>query len=74
VQIGEQQISTGDMIVADIDGVVVVPFHRIDEVINKLDEIKVLERELDVQVAKGLKIPEWVESILDSDQTQFSQH
>jgi regulator of RNase E activity RraA len=41
--------------VADIDGVVVVPFHRIDEVINKLDEIKVLERELDVQVAKGLK-------------------
>jgi hypothetical protein len=43
-------------------------------VINKLDEIKVLERELDVQVAKGLKIPEWVESILDSDQTQFSQH
>ena len=74
VQIGEQQISMGDMIVADIDGVVVVPFHRIDEVINKLDEIKVLERELDVQVAKGLKIPEWVESILDSDQTQFSQH
>ena len=62
------------MIVADIDGVVVVPFHWIDEVINTLDEIKVLERELDVQVAKGLKIPEWVESILDSDQTQFSQH
>jgi hypothetical protein len=24
--------------------------------------------------AKGLKIPEWVESILDSDKTQFSQH
>jgi regulator of RNase E activity RraA len=74
VQIGEQQISTGDMIVADIDGVVVVPFHRIDEVINKLDEIKVLERELDVKVAKGLKIPEWVETILDSSQTQSSKH
>ena len=74
VQVGGQQISTGDIIVADTDGVVVVPFKRINEVIEKLDNIKVLESDLDAKVANGLKIPRWVEDILDSDQSQFTDN
>jgi 4-hydroxy-4-methyl-2-oxoglutarate aldolase len=69
VQIGGQEVETGDMIVADRDGVVVVPFERLDEVIQKLARIFALESALDAKVAGGLKIPEWVEAHLASDKT-----
>ena len=36
IQLGGQQVANGDMIVADRDGVVVVPFERINEVIDRL--------------------------------------
>ena len=69
IQIGGQQVETGDMIVADHDGVVVVPFARIDEVIKRLDHILKLEKSQDGTVAKGLKVPEWVDDLLASDST-----
>lgn len=64
VQIGGQEVETGDMIVADQDGVVVVPYERIDEIIAKLPYIADLEKKLDAQVADGLKVPGWVEDCL----------
>lgn len=69
IQIGGQEIETGDMIVADQDGVVVVPFERLDEVIGNLARISDMETSLDAEVAKGLKIPKWVEEYLASDKT-----
>ena len=69
VQLGGQEVETGDMIVADQDGVVVVPFERIDEVIHNLARIQDLEQALDSEVAGGLKVPGWVETLLDSDKT-----
>lgn len=69
VQIAGQEIETGDMIVADGDGVVVVPFEEIDGVITKLAQIAELERALDAEVTKGLTVPAWVEEILASEKT-----
>lgn len=69
VQIGGQEIETGDMIVADRDGVVVVPFERLDEVIHALARISELEISLDAKVSAGLKIPNWVEEYLASNKT-----
>ena len=69
VQIGGQEIETGDMIVADQDGVVAVPYERLDEVIRNLERIKEMEEALDAEVAGGLKIPVWVEEFLESDKT-----
>ncbi|MEM8729520.1 MAG: RraA family protein [Pseudomonadota bacterium] len=69
VQIGGREVETGDMIVADRDGVVVVPFELLDEVVERLAHIKQLETALDAEVAQGLQIPGWVESLLESDQT-----
>lgn len=67
VQIGDQEVETGDMIIADQNGVVVVPFERLDEVIGNLDRVAELEKLLDAEVAAGLKIPGWVEEYLASD-------
>jgi 4-hydroxy-4-methyl-2-oxoglutarate aldolase len=69
VQIGDQVIETGDMIVADQDGVVVVPFERLDEVIQSLARISELENSRDAEVAGGLTIPNWVEEYLASEKT-----
>lgn len=69
VQVGGRQVENGDMIVADRDGVVVVPFARLDEVIGTLERIRALETALDARVAEGLKVPGWVEELLAGDRT-----
>jgi len=72
LQLGGQQISSGDMVVADSDGVVVVPFAEIDVVLNRLSKIKALEAERDQQVAAGLTVPPNVLEILHSKRTLLS--
>lgn len=69
IQIGDQEVETGDMIVADRDGVVVVPFEKIDDVIEALAHIAELEKILDAKVEQGLKVPDWVQDLLQSDKT-----
>lgn len=50
-------IATGDILVGDQDGVVVVPFERIDEVLVRLDAVRTAEAELDAKVKAGLRLP-----------------
>ena len=69
VHMGGQQICSGDMVVADSDGVVIVPFAEIDAVIDRLSRIQLLERERDQQVAGGLTVPQNVLEILNSKRT-----
>lgn len=71
IQLGGLEVETGDMIVADHDGVVVVPFAEIDTVLTKLDRIKKLEADLDKEVANGLKIPDAIAELLNSDQVEY---
>lgn len=71
IQIGGREVETGDMIVADRDGVVVVPFEQIDEVISRLSLIRELEADLDEQVANGLKFPASIADLLAGDKVNF---
>ncbi|MDV7143441.1 RraA family protein [Tropicimonas sp. TH_r6] len=73
IQIGAQEVETGDMIVADRDGVVVVPFERLDEVIEQLERIKAAELAQDQKVVDGMRVPEWVEHLLASDEVAFRE-
>ena len=66
IQIGGRQVETGDMIVADRDGVVTVPFAMIDTVIGKLETIRKLEAERDARVADGLIVTDDIEALLAS--------
>lgn len=54
-------IATGDILVGDQDGVVVVPFERIDEVLVCLDAVRTAEAELDAKVKAGLRLPPFLE-------------
>lgn len=48
--VGGQLVPRGDIIVADIDGVVVVPHARIDRVIAKLDSVRAAETAMEAKV------------------------
>ncbi len=65
--IGGQRVASGDMIVADRDGVVVVPLDQIDGVIARLPEVAKQEEALDGEVAKGLTKMDSIAALLASD-------
>ncbi len=65
------RVQSGDIIVGDRDGVVVVPRKRIDEVIAKLDAVLAAEAELDSEVANGLKMAGFADEILKSDRVSW---
>ena len=70
-EIGNKTIHSGDIIVADADGVTVVPFKKIDEVIEKLDRITQLENAMDEKVKNGLKISQKALNYINSDQVIY---
>ena len=71
IDIGGKTINSGDVIVADTDGVTVVPFDKIDEVINKLKRIIGVEDAMDEKVSNGLKISQKALDYLNSDQVVY---
>lgn len=50
-------VAAGDILVGDQDGVVVVPFDRIDEVVERLDKVRAAEADLDAKVKAGMRVP-----------------
>lgn len=66
VQLGDISISSGDVIVSDDDGAVVIPFARLDDVIRELDKIRDLETSLDAAVRDGLIMPDSTRALLQS--------
>jgi regulator of RNase E activity RraA len=70
VLIGGQRVETGDMIVADRTGVVVVPHEMLDTVLDALEKIKVMEEVRDRAVAEGVLVPANVRKILDGPRTR----
>ena len=71
VHVGGLRVATGDVIVADRSGTVVVPFEDLDRVIDAVRHVEGLEAELDAKVAEGLTVPGAVEELLASDKVRW---
>jgi len=69
--IGGQRVSSGDVIVADRDGVVVVPFEVIDETIENLGHIRISEAAYEAEIADGRKVSQKALDALSDGRTQF---
>ena len=70
VQLGGLSINSGDIIVSDDSGTVVIPFEKIDSVIAAVEHIKILEHELDAKVSAGLSVPDDIRALMKSDQVK----
>lgn len=70
IVVGGVAVDSGDLIVADEDGVVVVPFARIDAVLERVRRIAALEQELDARVAAGLAVPDDIAELMRSDRVR----
>ena len=71
IEIGGVRVSSGDIIIADIDGIVVIPLAELDEITKRCHEILELPRSLDQKVRDGLMVPEEIEELLASDKVEY---
>ncbi len=67
VTLGGAVIESGDIVLADRDGVVVVPSGRIDAVIDRLQRVREAEEALDAEVSDGLCVPGEIRELLAGD-------
>ena len=65
VVVGGVNVNSGDIIVGDLDGVVVVPYTQISEIIKNLDGVFAAEKEMETKVNSGLKKLNLIKNIFD---------
>jgi len=66
VVVGGVAIESGDVIIADNDGVVVIPRREVDNVIKQLPNVRAAEADLEAKVKEGLKLPDFISAVLAS--------
>ncbi len=69
VVIGAVTIRSGDIVIADDDGVVIVPQERAEAVLKSLEAVRTAEAALLAKVQGGLGVPEFISAILTSNRT-----
>lgn len=70
VILGGVSVASGDIVVGDRDGIVVVPLGQADDVLARLDEIRAAEASLDAKVKAGLQIPDFISAIFESGRVE----
>jgi 4-hydroxy-4-methyl-2-oxoglutarate aldolase len=71
VVIGHISIAPGDLIVGDRDGVVVVPRAEVALVATRLDAVRSAESIFEADALTGLRVPDFMRSLLQSDNVQY---
>ena len=71
VAMGGTTICSGDLLIGDRDGVVIVARERIDTVLRDLEVVRELETALEAKVKSGITGMDWVQELLDSDRTRY---
>lgn len=62
--IGGQRVESGDLLVCDRNGVVVVPYAEIDRVIERVERVAALEAELEAKVKAGHRAMPTIEAMI----------
>ena len=67
VVVGGTAVESGDLVLGDRDGVVIVPRGQIGQVLERLADVRAAEAALEAKVKAGLQVPDFIQAILDSD-------
>ena len=65
---GGRQVASGDMVIGDQDGVVIVPFSQIDAVLTALKDVRDAEAVMEKKVRAGMAVPEKIEELMSGPQ------
>jgi 4-hydroxy-4-methyl-2-oxoglutarate aldolase len=71
VQLGGLQVDSGDLVVGDQDGIVIVPRAQLKQVQTKLADVRAAEAALEAKVRGGLEVPDFVQQLLDSGRVRY---
>jgi 4-hydroxy-4-methyl-2-oxoglutarate aldolase len=71
VALGDVTIDSGDLVVGDQDGIVIVPRARLEEVERRLAAVRAAEAALEAKVKAGLQLPEFLDGLLKSDKVRW---
>ena len=71
IVIGGVAVRSGDIVVGDVDGVVIVPLARASEVLQRLEAVRAREADLAQKLAAGLGVPRRVTELLASPRVKF---
>ncbi len=66
IVIGGVAAASGDIVVADVDGVVVIPQAMIATVIARLADVRRAEAAMEAQVKAGLQVPGFIQTLIDA--------
>lgn len=64
--VGGVTVGPGDIVLGDEDGVVVVPYARIDATIAQLARARAAETQLKAKVKEGLQVPDFIQALIDA--------
>ena len=70
IVVGGLCVEAGDVVIGDIDGVVVIPYARLDAVIHRLTAIRAAEAALVARVNAGLGVPDWVDKLFSGGRVE----
>jgi 4-hydroxy-4-methyl-2-oxoglutarate aldolase len=71
IVVGAVAVASGDIVVGDADGVVIIPQGRIDEVLVRLEAVRAREADLAEKLAAGLGVPRRVTELLGSPRVRY---
>src|SRR5215470_950129 len=71
VQLGGLQVDSGDLVVGDQDGIVIVPRAQLKAVQSKLADVRAAEAALEAKVRGGLEVPDFIQRLLDSGRVRY---
>jgi len=70
VVMGGVSVASGDIVVGDRDGVVIVPLDQAEAVLAKLTDVRAAEASLEAKVKGGLEVPDFISAIMDSGRVE----
>jgi regulator of RNase E activity RraA len=66
IRCGGVAVNPGDVVVADEDGVVVVPREKVEATIDRLVQVQAKEQRIAAELAAGRRVPSWVEEYAET--------
>lgn len=71
ITIGGVIVRSGDLVVGDRDGIVVLPQEKIPEALEGIKAVREKEQKIEKSIADGLTMPDWVKEYLAGGRVQF---